>query len=91
MYPGTRTRTEAGMAPKSSSTYVLVGRSFGCVRPGPVTITRDQRIDYLTLLGQPALSQPGRPWGNRRRQVGNDPQTGQYVIGSHRGGHLPYD
>ena len=74
------------MVPKSASTFVLVGRLSD-----DWTVARDQRIDDLAMRGQPALSQPGRPWGNRRLQVGNDPQTGQYVIGPHRGGHLPYD
>ena len=48
-------------------------------------------IDDLTVRGQRALSQPGRPRGHRRLQVGDDPQSGQHVIGSHGRGYLPYD
>ena len=52
---------------------------------------RAERIDDVTLRGKPALGQPGRPWGNHRHQICHNPQSGQYVIGPHGGGDLPYD
>ena len=56
----------------------------------PVAV-RLQRIDDLTLRGQPALRQPGHPRGHRRLQIGHDPQTGKDVIGPYGRGHLPHD
>ena len=40
---------------------------------------------------KPALRQPGRPWRDRRHQVGDDTQPGEDVIGSHGRGDLPHD
>ena len=73
------------------SQLVLLGRfpDHGTDRKHPVA--RMQRVGNVSLAGQPALSQPGHPYGRRRREIGDDLKASQHVIGSYGWGYLPHD
>ena len=82
------------VVPLDGAEQASTGRSDRGVLPlaaGARRTVRTERVGHGSGVVEPALRLSHGPGGRRRAQVGDGNQTGQHVVGSYSGRHLPDD